>query len=109
MSYDNTNRGQIWINDRKEKDTHPDFKGSMNIDGVEYWVSAWKRKPDANPKAPPLTFSIRKKDMNAAQATKEAINNQQAEATPSALHAEQPAPDFSDDIPFMRISNVMPW
>ena len=62
MSYDNTNRGQIWQNDRKEKDTHPDFKGSINVDGVEFWVSAWKRKPDANPKAPSLSFSIQKKD-----------------------------------------------
>lgn len=62
MSYDNTNRGQIWPNDRKEKDTHPDFKGSVNVDGKEYWVSAWKRKPDANPKAPSLSFSVQPKE-----------------------------------------------
>ena len=62
MSYDNTNRGQIWKNDKKEKDTHPDFKGSVNVEGVEYWVSAWKRKPDAHPKAPALSFSIQPKE-----------------------------------------------
>ncbi len=62
MSYDNTNRGQIWKNDKKEKDTHPDFKGSVNVEGVEFWVSAWKRKPDAHPKAPALSFSIQKKE-----------------------------------------------
>jgi len=62
MTYDNTNRGQIWPNDKKEKDTHPDFKGSVNIEGKEYRVSAWKRKPDANPKAPSLTFSVQPKD-----------------------------------------------
>lgn len=62
MTYDNTNRGQIWGNDKKEKDTHPDFKGSINVEGVEYWLSAWKRKPDANPKAPALSFSIQRKD-----------------------------------------------
>lgn len=39
--YDNTNRGAIFKNDRKEKDKHPDYKGSVNADGVEYWVSAW--------------------------------------------------------------------
>ena len=60
--YDNTNRGSIWGNDKKEKDTHPDFKGSINVEGVEYWLSAWKRKPDANPKAPALSFSIQRKD-----------------------------------------------
>ena len=60
--YSNTNRGQIWPNDRKEKDTHPDFKGSVDVEGVEYWVSAWKRKEGANPKAPSLSFSIQKKE-----------------------------------------------
>ena len=60
--YDNTNRGSIWGNDKKEKDTHPDFKGSINVEGVEYWLSAWKRKEGANPKAPALSFSIQRKD-----------------------------------------------
>ena len=45
--FDNTNRGSIWKNDKKEKDTHPDFTGSLNVGGVEYWVSAWKRKEGA--------------------------------------------------------------
>ena len=62
MSYDNTNRGQIWRNENKERDTHPDFKGSVDVEGVEYWVSAWKRKEGANPKAPALSFSIQKKE-----------------------------------------------
>ena len=60
--YDNTNRGAIWPNDKKDTDRHPDFKGSLNVDGVEFWLSAWKRKPDANPKAPSLKFSIERKD-----------------------------------------------
>lgn len=62
MSYDDNNRGAIWKNEKKEKDTHPDFTGSAKIDGVEFWVSAWKRKPDANPKAPPLSFSFKPKE-----------------------------------------------
>ena len=44
MSYDNTNSGMLARNDRKEKDTHPDFKGSINVDGKEYWLSAWVRE-----------------------------------------------------------------
>ncbi len=62
MTYDNTNRGQIWPNRDKQKETHPDFKGTINVEGKEYWLSAWKKKPDANPKAPSLSFSIQAKD-----------------------------------------------
>jgi hypothetical protein len=66
--YDYTNRGSIWKNDDKQTETHPDFKGSINVEGVEYWLSAWKRKEGANPKAPALSFSIQKKESQATQA-----------------------------------------
>lgn len=60
--YDETNRGSIWKNERKETDKHPDFTGSMNVDGADYWVSAWKRKEGASDKSPALSFSVKKKD-----------------------------------------------
>jgi len=37
------NSGTIFKNDRKEKESHPDGKGSCVIDGVEYWVSSWNK------------------------------------------------------------------
>ena len=65
--YDRTNRGSIWKNDRKETDNHPDFTGSFtDANGVEYWVSAWKRKEDAAPKAPALTFTLKPKESQRA-------------------------------------------
>lgn len=36
------NRGSLFRNDKKEKDTHPDSQGSALIGGVEYWISAWR-------------------------------------------------------------------
>ena len=39
--YDNTNRGALFKNDRKETANHPDYNGSINVGGVEYWLSAW--------------------------------------------------------------------
>lgn len=92
MSYDNTNRGAIWKNDDKREDNHPDFKGSLNVDGVEYWVSAWKRKDGAAAKAPALSFSIKPKEDQAQQQPK---RQAPAPARGSARNA-----DMDDDIPF---------
>jgi hypothetical protein len=44
MPYDNTNKGILGKNNRKTKDTHPPYSGQINIDGVEYWLSAWVNK-----------------------------------------------------------------
>lgn len=100
MSYDNTNRGQIWGNDQKQTDTQPDFKGSINVEGKEYWISAWKRKPDANPKAPALSFSVQPKDgqqsgQNAPQGAQQAPA-QQGYAPPQQSGQD----DFDQEIPF---------
>jgi len=87
--YDNTNRGGIWKNDKKLTDNHPDFTGSLDVEGVEYWVSAWKRKSDANGKAPALKFSIQKKE--------EAQSKPPIDSQAKAMAAD---PEFDDDIPF---------
>lgn len=44
MTYDNTNRGALFRNDRKEKGTHPDYTGTINVDGVDYYLSAWLKE-----------------------------------------------------------------
>jgi hypothetical protein len=89
MEYDNTNRGSIWKNDKKDKDTHPDFTGSLNVGGVEYWVSAWKRKEGAAAKAPALSFSVKPKDDQPKRAT----------ADKTSAGASRNA-DMDDEIPF---------
>lgn len=39
--YDNKNKGVLFKNGNKETDRHPDYNGSINIDGTDYWLSAW--------------------------------------------------------------------
>jgi hypothetical protein len=41
QQYDNTNRGVLFENDRKTTDKHPDLTGTINIDGVEKYLSGW--------------------------------------------------------------------
>lgn len=42
MAYEKRdNTGTLFKNDRKEKDSHPDYNGSVVIDGTEYWLNAW--------------------------------------------------------------------
>jgi len=33
--------GALFKNDRKEQDSHPDYKGDILINGQEFWLSAW--------------------------------------------------------------------
>lgn len=37
------NTGTLFRNDKREKDSHPNAKGTAIIDGVEYWISAWTK------------------------------------------------------------------
>ena len=62
MQYDNTNRGAIWKNNKmREGKRDPQFTGSINVDGVDYFISAWKNEKQGD-NQPDLTFSVRKDD-----------------------------------------------
>jgi uncharacterized protein (DUF736 family) len=40
-NYDNTNRGAIFKNEQKSSDKQPDYKGKINVDGVDKQISLW--------------------------------------------------------------------
>lgn len=67
--YDNTNRGVLFINDRKEKETHPNLKGSINIDGKEYWLSAWTKEVQQGQRAGQkmISLSVQPKEQQQSQ------------------------------------------
>jgi hypothetical protein len=92
MSYDNTNKGIISKNTRKESENHPDIKGQINIDGVEFWLDGWlKQKNDGTGSF----YSLSVKPKNAPAATKPV-----QKAAPKPAPASSGFDDLDDDIPF---------
>lgn len=87
--YDNTNSGILARNQRKEKDTHPDHTGHINVEGREYWLSAWiKTGKDGSKMAGQKYFSLALKPKDV-----------QPEAAKSA--PVQVEDDLNDEIPFV--------
>ena len=67
--YDNTNRGALFNNDRKEKETHPDFTGSIDVGGKSYWIKGWKKTSKAGNKF--LSLSVDPKEEQAKPVQKD--------------------------------------
>lgn len=61
MQYDNSNRGAIFKNEDKQQDNHPDYKGSLNVNGVDLWVSGWLKTSEKTGKKF-LSLSVKPKD-----------------------------------------------
>lgn len=59
MAYEHKeNKGSIFKNDKKEKDTHPDYTGQANVNGTVYNVSAWINESKSGKRYFGLSFSI---------------------------------------------------
>jgi hypothetical protein len=79
--FDNTNTGVLFKNDKEGNPNWPDYKGSININGQEFWLSAWiKERKDGGGKF--MSMKAKPKD---------------------AQPARQPSgrlDDMQDDVPF---------
>lgn len=42
--YDNNLRGALFKNNKRTEERQPEYTGNCEIDGKEYWVSAWVRE-----------------------------------------------------------------
>lgn len=77
--YDNTNTGVLFLNDRKEKDSHPTRKGSINIEGKEYWLSGWDKETS---RGETISLSVQARDGAGKVAAKAGEAKRQAEPDP---------------------------
>jgi uncharacterized protein (DUF736 family) len=67
--------GSLFVNDKKKSENGPDYTGSMNVEGVEYRLSGWKKTAKTGTKF--LSLSVQAKG--------------------EARTAKTSAPDFEDD------------
>jgi hypothetical protein len=96
QQYDRTNTGALFENDRKTTDKHPDLNGSININGVEHWLSGWWKEGS---KGQFLSLSIGKpKDQQAAQPQRPAAPARQTPVRPGQRPAARQSSSF-DDVP----------
>ncbi len=59
--FDNNLRGVLFKNDRKETESHPAYKGQCEVDGVEFWISAWIKESPQKGKYMSLSLSPKEK------------------------------------------------
>lgn len=62
MAYEKKDgEGALFVNDKRTKDTHPNYNGNIRIGGVDYWLSGWvKKNPDGSFKL--LSLSAKPKE-----------------------------------------------
>ena len=96
----------LFKNDRKEKDSHPDYRGDgLDLDGRPVWVSAWVKQ---GAKGKFFSLSLQPKEEkrqergggNYGQASR-GREDQRRQA-----HDSFPA-DLDDDIPFITRESVL--
>lgn len=80
--FDNTNTGALFANADRKTDKHPNARGTLNVDGVEFWISAWTRTSKKGERYQSL--AVQRKDGKAAD-------------KPAAKSESE---SFNDEIPF---------
>jgi hypothetical protein len=99
MAYEvKDNTGTLGVNNRKEKETHPDYSGSMRIDGRDYWISGWKKV--AGNGSSFLSLAFKPKDGTAARPEQFAKAAQDAFGLPETPAVKTRKADPEDSIPF---------
>lgn len=97
-TYDNTNSGALFKNDRKETASHPDYKGQINVNGVDYWLSAWIKPMKNDPEKRFMSLSVKPKEAPAQQ--NQAPRNTPQRQTTGAVRGGGGFDDMDSDIPF---------
>lgn len=92
MAYEQKeNTGSLFQNKEKRSENFPDYSGSLRIDGVDLWISGWRKTSKDG--TPWLSLSVKRKDGTAARPDPAAEFKQEAKRV-------FPDAELSDDLPF---------
>ncbi len=92
------NSGALFINDRKEKETHPDLKGSAVINGVDYWISSWDNETKDGKQYLSLAFTEKEKQSQDPKPKK--LTGISARFQEDAIKQQNKEPSDGSDMPF---------
>lgn len=104
MAYDETNRGALFKEDEKKSDNHPDYKGKINVNGQDFWLSAWIKTAETGRKY--MSLSVQPKEAQQGQNKAPAPPPRKISAPGSAKSygsagsGSQGFDDDADQIPF---------
>ena len=102
MAYEQKpNSGSLWPNNRKEKETHPDLTGTLEVEGKLYWISGWEKQSKQDGKLW-ISLSVKPKDAASASASRPmpTAGKWSRPVAPAAPAQAEPAkPATSDDNP----------
>ena len=101
QEFSRDNRGSAWKNDRRTEEWHAPYRGTAMIDGVEYFIDVYGKKPDANPKAPDITMKFKRKEKQPSGSSSEPADDWSKPEQPAAAPAGGP---IEDEIPFAAMS-----
>lgn len=92
MAYETKdNTGSLFRNNRKESERHPDYNGSVRIDGHDLWISGWLKETKDGQKYFSLAF--KRKDGTAARPDA-------AKAFEREAQKHFPGATLDDEVPF---------
>ncbi len=77
MAYDNTNTGALFRAKEQKTDKHPGYTGTINIEGVEYWLSGWVKESEKAGKY--FSLSVKRKDEKPAEKPKPSIHDMESD------------------------------
>lgn len=103
MAYDNTNSGMLRKNDRKEKDSHPDYRGIINVNGTDYWLSAWLKVGKEGSKLEGekyFSLSVQEKEDQPSRGSRQPARPAARAPAPAPRRQSGRFDDMEDDIPF---------